>query len=415
MHGAGVALKTRGASFNEIVQRSTISLFRKGSYGIILKCILPDGESPYIDSWSGQPITTLLIKCMAVASTTSDYNIKINGKTEELTNVDQNDFESEVYIQEELYSRTALNPICPAILKADLYTLDAFERLLPGVLVDRRRLYRLPSMGVIAMEMVSEPQSFAELCIQDPNQFITHVAKARAKLLELGSLGYVHGDHHPGNVVFSRNEERVYLIDFGQTRPFYADDFSRFKRAMYRKNYTYALRLMMFARKENDPDGFFTSYITPDMKKDALVKYLIKVHWATSQKVQTILRTIAPRPLLQYYAPLYGWVFHETYQPGRTPFQGPQLLTLTQTQKKELAEALEKDVRIGPVTGWPLGRRTRRSPRTSPSTPSIPTVSHSTRSIPPVSPSTRSIQSPQWAHLPVYQHSPLAEGVALYS
>ena len=400
MRGAGVVLKSRETSFDNIVQRSTISLFRKGSYGIILKCTLPPGESPYVDSWSGEPITVILIKCMALEPRSSDVDIRIHQAVETVTSVEVNEFESEVAIQEELYSRTASNPICPAILKADVYTLDAFERLLPGVTVDRRRLRAVPTMGVIAMEIVSDPLCFAELYAKEPDQFRFNAAKARAKLLEMGSLGYVHGDHHGGNVVFSRADGRVYLIDFGQTTPFYPDDFTRFKKAMYRKNYTYALRLMMFAKRLNDKDGFFSSYITPTLKNDPRVKYIIKMHWATSHKIDTILRTLAPEPLLQYFATLYGWVFAESVLPGRTPFQGPQLLTLTPSQKKDLVDALAKDSATGPLAGWPLARHTRRSPRTSPGVPIQPNV-------------TRTVRWPRTPS-PRVEHSPLPEGVDLY-
>jgi hypothetical protein len=340
MYGSGLASKRKMDynAFLDVLERSDISYWRKGSYGAILICEIR-GESPYVDSWNAKPITKILLKVGLESRHPEPVRILVdqaNVANDKLTVMPTRNkaFISEVAIQAELYKKTERNPICPAIIDYFEMPLETYrEYKLNSILqflTDKPDL----KVTVIGMEMVDDPTMVGS----------EQAPMGRAKLLEMGALGYVHGDFHRGNVLYSKADERVYLIDFGLTTKFRPDTFEVFKTALAAKNYTRALRLAMMETKYSN-----RIYDRVErLHKDQLTE-LRDSNWDTTPRNAELLRELnaaTGNKVFENYLTHYGGLCAKK----NGSLDGPQLLELSPAQESEL-ERMVSSERIGPLAG----------------------------------------------------------------
>lgn len=253
--GSGVWLavgnKDHKAAFEYFVQNSKFKIMSKGSFGITLLARLNDDSivSPYrhMDmSMFDQSVRSIIIKvCMIDANTKAQFNC--------LEPVSRNDFIDEVNIQTDVFLKTMnyLNPICPAIVYADITTdvslvkkvLTQYRSSCLQDIIDNKNNQRIHEIGIIAMEMAenydtvyqtirdasssnnstpsSNASSNANASSLNPTPSVPDIMQMEvqyALIRLLHETGYTHGDHHMGNIMTKHIGNYRYttlLIDYG--------------------------------------------------------------------------------------------------------------------------------------------------------------------------------------------------------
>jgi len=219
-------------AFNYYIHRSTNTLLSIGGSGIILNLTLNAGiESPYVSfncDKLTQPVTALIIK-ISVLTERQPYQYNLGGNT--INTMIIEDFEREIKIQQDIVNKTInyLNPIAPSIVYANLVEntiIDLFIKDLTNVLPEIRKRF-----GLIAMESMdnmspvykllkcSEPFNSHRLppAFESDKLKKKYIAFYIYKLIQLGIVGYVHGDYHTNNILSNNDGTQMSLIDFGRS------------------------------------------------------------------------------------------------------------------------------------------------------------------------------------------------------
>ena len=364
MHaGAGVGYN-RHRKRNDLAKfltNASMSWLSQGTYGIVL-IVQSSGFTPYVDIWTGEPVHTILVKISLIKPPAASKQILRDVEWNSAPKHDicsslKSNFQKEADLQLKLFAETARNPICPALLDVQFVSGIDLQHLFP--LLHVKHSHDL-EFGVIAMEIVPNSRTLLDIFINDPLQFDKYAALARAKLLQLGVLGYSHGDYHPGNVLVSG--ETIFLIDFGMTQPMAESDIIRIKRSIIKEDYVEALRLLMLrpvlAPSERNDPGERSPSLSADDK--ANLDHLASQHWANRSSVNSVLLKIGRKgPIFKNYETMFGWIFAFRAENSSKMYQNVQVLNLSKRQKHDITNAFLASYKN--VSG-PLAVRIRKSP-----------------------------------------------------
>ena len=364
MYGAGVRFMTetgQAKEFRDVVLHDCdITFMNKGAFGVILKCTIR-GESPYVDSRSAKKIDTILLKVGLISEAKQRVNIRTDEGNDTITTTKQQDFDAEVAIQKELYAKTEYNPICPSIINKFVVSLAEYIRDWHFNSLEFRTYRPDLMVSFIGMELLGGAEPICESSSHGP-VFDREAAMGRAKLLQMGLLGYVHGDFHVGNVLLSG--ENVYMIDFGKTKKFRPDTFEVFKTALAEQDFTRALRLVMM----DAPDSNTISASLSESDK-LKVKALNDSYWDTTPENDTLLQELNDSNgniILDNFRELFGWAFVTSTtldsRLGYAVYDGPQLLKLS---PKQQADTLAQMSLLKPKRG-PLFMYDNEAPHEAP-------------------------------------------------
>ena len=380
--GAGVGHKghRKRTDLATFLSNARISWLSRGTFGIVLKAE-NTSFTPYVDIWTGNPVHAILLKLSPITppnSETVDVRVEWDGvsDTDPVETSRKSDFENETTLQLQLFAQSKRRPLCPALLDSTFMPTKSLAQLIPQLRLDRPL-----TIGIIAMELVANATPMDQLFLEDPSSFSDYAALARAKLLQLGMLGYSHGDFHGSNVLIADGD--AVLIDFAATKRLPPAIVERIKASVASKDYVQALRLIMLrpldnAEDVNFPAELFTNVTYSDKER---LQELRDNEWANTAETNAVLADIVNRysdGIFQNYRTLYGWIFDNEVK-ASMEYPGKQLLTLTPQQKRGITKALaRKSAASSPlirVRESPL-RRTRHRESGSESYSSQSSVSH---------------------------------------
>jgi len=224
-----------------VIDNSTISPLSKGTYGITFRLKLNQGvKSPFLKINSDKmaanpnnfyketcldPVTTFLLKISFIDDTNV---VTFKGEGQELTTIKSSDFLDEARIQDEIYEKTfdLTNVLVPAcVAPAIIYSLPTEKPILDklksiGGNLSVLNLNGLKKYGLILMEFADGYDLLWN--IHRSAKLNTSKDKAFA-LYKMGHLslykaGFVHVDHHFSNAMVDIKNNKVMIIDFGQTK-----------------------------------------------------------------------------------------------------------------------------------------------------------------------------------------------------
>lgn len=252
---------------NAYIENSIISVLSYESvYGIILKLeyIGKKEDCPYlsIDENQMKPLTQIILKLAIIDKYEESLpRLKVRNEIVHKATMTRNGFYAEIRRQFKLVKDTIqlYEPICPTIIFWDIQRLpkETAKKTIFGKTVAklthtlfdsiRDRINTQPSgdytdplmnimqwmdsikfeikVGILAMEMMDGYDTLHSIILSNPMQEKTYIIYAIYELIRLGSLGYVHGDSHMGNILIhptvpyfgKEYAGRAMLIDFGRT------------------------------------------------------------------------------------------------------------------------------------------------------------------------------------------------------
>jgi ABC1 atypical kinase-like domain len=264
-----IASRQHAKPLKYYIENSIISVLSYGSlYGIILKLeyIGRSEDCPYlsIDENQQKPLTQIILK-LAIIDKHEDESLptlKVGSEIVHKATMSRNGFYAEIRRQFKLVKDTIqlYEPICPTIIFWDIQRLpkETAKKTIFGKTVAklkhtlfdsiRERIDTQPkgnytdplidviqwmdsikfgvNVGILAMEMMDGYDTLHSSIVSNRSQEKTYISYAIYELIRLGSLGYVHGDSHMGNILIHPNVPyfdktyvgRAMLIDFGRTK-----------------------------------------------------------------------------------------------------------------------------------------------------------------------------------------------------
>ena len=246
--------------FRNFINNSDITFLNKGSQGIVLKATL---QSPIPENYLqicpddnyGRPVDTILIKVCAISAFDRQFPVDNKGSMMYTTKMDE--FQNEINIQTDIYLKTVeyLQPLCPAIVYADI--LPTFTEIVNLLIIKISSIplrYQLNALknsnvefGLIGMEFMKDGTPLHNTEINE-----TQLNVSRFALLELAiKTGYNHNDFHKGNIMietttnyFADMNMRAILIDFGRAAKITPDVLQEIKEHVANKEYISALKLL---------------------------------------------------------------------------------------------------------------------------------------------------------------------------
>lgn len=246
--------------FRNFINNSDITFLNKGSQGIVLKATL---QSPIPENYLqicpddnyGRPVDTILIKICAISEFYMQFHVDNKGSIMHTTKMD--DFQNEINIQTDIYLKTIqyLQPLCPAIVYADvLPTFTEIVNLLILKISSIPLRYQLNALknenvqfGLIGMEFMKDGKTLHHTEMNE-----TQLNISRFALLELAiKTGYNHNDFHKGNIMIENDNNyfagmsmRAILIDFGRAAKISPDVLKEIKENVDNKQYINAFKLL---------------------------------------------------------------------------------------------------------------------------------------------------------------------------
>ena len=254
---------------NAYIENSIISVLSYESvYGIILKLeyLGKREDCPYlsIDENQMKPLTQIILKLAIIYKYEDEPlpRLKVGEEIVHKATMSRNSFYAEIRRQFKLVKDTIqlYEPICPTIIFWDIQRLpkETTKKTIFGKAVAklthtlfdsiRDRINTQPAgdytddslmnimrwmdsikfevkVGILAMEMMDGYDTLHSIISSNPMQEKTYISYAIYELIRLGSLGYVHGDSHMGNILIhptvpyfgKEYAGRAMLIDFGRT------------------------------------------------------------------------------------------------------------------------------------------------------------------------------------------------------
>jgi hypothetical protein len=246
--------------FRNFINNSDITFLNRGSQGIVLKATL---QSPipqnYLqicpDDNYGRPVDTILIKVCAISAFDMKFQVDNKGSIMHSTKMDE--FQNEINIQTDIYLKTVeyLQPLCPAIVYADI--LPSFTEIVNLLIIKISSIplrYQLNALkngnvefGLIGMEFMKDGKPLHNTEMNE-----TQLNVCRFSLLELAiKTGYNHNDFHKGNIMIEKNNNyfaglsmRAVLIDFGRAAKIPPDVLQEIKENVANKQYINAFKLL---------------------------------------------------------------------------------------------------------------------------------------------------------------------------
>lgn len=276
--GAFIETDDQERAFHEFLQHSSIEFLNQGAYGMTLKAtLIPSSE--YVSKYKmmdvndfGREATSLVIKISVLGYRKNLYDF--NDKY--LQPIRREDFEREVNIQTDVFLKTMsdLQPLCPAIIYANVYENDAsvLKLICSKMPTSKEKilLYKISNMvsgfTIIGMELLDKYDNMYSLLTKDPGLKRTFGDMASFMLIQLAmKTGYNHGDFHSGNVMGSMDESitlntqfsnlpgRWFLIDFGMAYKMSKSQMDEIKALYERDEYD---KIITFLCKLPRADGF---------------------------------------------------------------------------------------------------------------------------------------------------------------
>lgn len=215
-------------AFHHFLNNSTakiISTKSKTCY-VYLLTLNDDAETPYesirsnaffSDDEDLKKIRKLVVKVAIVNDDGYEEDLKWGGQHEYMP---MDGFKAEIVNQTDIFNATLheLEPCCPSIVFADVFTTDIIESKFKGM--RHIRLLRDSKVGIIAMELADGYQD-----LHDVRDNADYEKLAIYELCRFASYGFLHCDPHAGNVLINETYEyvsdlrgRALLIDFGDIK-----------------------------------------------------------------------------------------------------------------------------------------------------------------------------------------------------
>lgn len=235
-------VETEEQAYTYFIHNSTCKIISYTSVGgIIFKLTLNPGvASPYstIRSIGTGMVTEVILKICFINNIKGSKVEFITTHIKYLSSLDIDDFQSEINIQNEIYSSSFdayLEPICPAITYANIYDDYSILHILIARASDEEtktiirsthiRLLNNFIIGTIMMESLTGFETIHNTITKhDPSIYEIHYYHNLAlfELWRLFQLGILHGDPHLSNLMINTTYPyiqgrpgRVIIIDFG--------------------------------------------------------------------------------------------------------------------------------------------------------------------------------------------------------
>ena len=243
-------------AFNLFLNNSHINYFSNGSYGTIFKATLRDGiVSPY-ESFSPHigytDLRTIIFKLVFLSDTKEnsyEFDMTEFDRSKFLIHsVTSDSFKKETNIHVDIHAKTYDygEPLCPSVIFSTILEESGVSKF-AEILSNRIRIYdgtgltletilifpqivhfverkQINKMGIIVMEFAENYSMLYDILNDEIKQHCINMSLYL--LIELYKLGYIHGDHHPGNILINISYENYFyglsgrplIIDFGRTQ-----------------------------------------------------------------------------------------------------------------------------------------------------------------------------------------------------
>ena len=302
--GTGIYLNANDKeAFEHFVSNSTASYYRKGSNGLIYKLTLNPGvTSNYLSLDASdylQQVSELLVKVTFVCPLKTKF--EVNGTS--INTTQQSNFFEEINIQTDVYLKTMsyLQPICPAIVYANLYdSVDPSISNITSILITQltgagpNALEVLNANGVkiglIGMEMMQNMTPLNDT-LNDINAFNYYFPQAMQTLIDFViKTGYHHGDFHSANMLLNTTVTDYYenvkgcvkIIDFGYAQKLPKKKYDILKHYYENKEYfTFLNSLCDIKRRDNYDMNTYDHYLYVCLKKSPFTD----TAWSNDDKI----------------------------------------------------------------------------------------------------------------------------------
>lgn len=289
--GTGIYLNANDKeAFEHFLSNSTASYYRKGSNGVIYKLTLNPGVTSHYLSLDAndylQPVSVVLVKVTFVCPLKTKFEIN----NTPINTTQQSNFFEEINIQTDVYLKTMsyLQPICPAIVYANLYdpidpTISNITSILKTQLTGagENALDVLSAngikLGLIGMEIMQNTVALNE-AYKDFDRYNYYFPQALQTLIEfVMKTGYNHGDFHASNMLINTNVTDYYknitgcikIIDFGYAAKLPKRIYNILKGYYENKQYVKFLNTLCdIKRKDNYDMNTYDHYLYVCFKKN---------------------------------------------------------------------------------------------------------------------------------------------------
>jgi hypothetical protein len=245
-----------------------ITFEKAGGFGVVFQMT---SDVSTILSRNGCGLQSILIKLISIDKPLQFDKVDVK-------QVNEDDFEDEVHIHEEICKRSLTRFHCsitPTLLHAEVYTQEEFMRHFPKI---GERITTEGRIGAIFMENMSDSETVFHLLQRDKRMVIeTIFPKARRLLIMLAQLGFLHNDYKLDNLL---SGDSLCIIDFGMATPITQLDVARLD--------TYL--------KEFDTEKIieFLSVDTSHLNQIKYKGYIQELQWLRQDQVDTYDPVIDP-------------------------------------------------------------------------------------------------------------------------
>uniref|UniRef100_A0A6C0HYN3 DUF4116 domain-containing protein n=1 Tax=viral metagenome TaxID=1070528 RepID=A0A6C0HYN3_9ZZZZ len=245
-----------------------ITFKKAGGFGVVFQMT---SDVSTILSRNGCGLQSILVKLISIDKPLQFDKVDVK-------QVNEDDFEDEVHIHEEICKRSLKMfhcSIAPTLLHAEIYTQEEFMRHFPKI---GERITTKGRIGAIFMENMSDSETVFDLFQRDKRMVIeTIFPKARRLLIMLAQVGFLHNDYKLDNLL---SGDSLCIIDFGMATPITPDDMARLD--------TYL--------KEFDTEKIieFLSVDTSHLNQIKYKGYILELQWLRQDQVDTYDPVIDP-------------------------------------------------------------------------------------------------------------------------